>query len=245
MKLYVAKFIYQAIWFGILSHFYKRKVTTNILLDNSKRFAASLKLAKFISEFFQSPIIVLIGDSNSEVFANYKSAMKFNAIAVTMGMGGSRPDTWVDYFASGLDESREVYQLLLSIENDGGTIIWNIGRNSVLQRSMDNAYSSLARLHTYFPSSWNITIPPIHYSILSHVYDDIFMIESDVRTINSYILDLWKGHGIDLGSFLQNPFTGEALVGTLSDPVHYGQAGKDIITLFINTFIIPRMVYGS
>lgn len=245
MKLYIAKFIYQAIWFGILSQFYRKRVTTNILLDNSKRFAAQLKLAKFIGEFFQVPIIILIGDSNSEVFANFKSAMKFNAIAVTMGVGGTRPDTWSDYFASGLDESREVYQLLHSMENDGVKVIWNIGGNSVLQRSMENAYISLARLHTWFPKSWNITIPPIHYSILNHVYDDISLIESDVRTINSYILDLWKSHGIDLGSFLQNPYTGEAWYGKLSDPVHYGKSGMEIITLFINTFIIPRMVYGS
>lgn len=240
MKLFIAKFIYQMIWFGILSQIYKRKITTNILVDNSKRFVIQLKFAKQISNLFNVKILVLMGDSNSEVFSNYRSAMGFKAIAVTLGVGGTRPDTWSGFLNKYLIDVVTIRQLLNDLD-----IIWNIGGNSALQGAMDIAYDSLQELFRMFPKSYNITIPPIHYSVLKPITEDrAKSLEGDVNTLNSYIIDLWKENAIDLGAFFKNPHTGEAWIGTLSDPVHYGNSGKIVITEFINGFVIPKLNLG-
>ena len=226
----IANFIFQFLWFFVVSPFHKKKVVENIISANRKRAACQLKLAIIISKIFNVPIQALIGDSNSEVFSNFWTAVKFNKITVTLGIGGTTPDDWLKF----LTELESAW-ILKTLQVVVKYLFWNIGGNSVLQGKMETAEGSLKGLQKLFQNSFNFLAPPVHASILKTLGTGIDY-KKEVERLNSMIQKFWKVLAIDIFSILKNPATEEAWFGTLADPVHYSDLSKNLIISFINGF---------
>jgi len=226
----IANFLYQFLWFFIVSPFYKKKLVKDILTANRKRFKVQIMIAVFISSLFNIPFQVLIGDSNSEIFANFRTAIKFNKITVTLGIGGTTPDGWLKF----LTELESAW-ILKTLQVVVKYLFWNIGGNSVLQGKMETAEGSLKGLQKLFQNSFNFLAPPVHASILKTLGTGIDY-KKEVERLNSMIQKFWKVLAIDIFSILKNPATEEAWFGTLADPVHYSDLSKNLIISFINGF---------
>lgn len=242
LRTKIANTIYQLLWFGIYSKLYRAEAKIGTVSMERylelciPRFRKQIQLAKKIAEFFKVPLLSLIGDSNSGVFNSFWCAIKFNAVTITLGIPGTRPDQWVKLFFN--DEAKELLEELQGIDwneksEAGGIMVWNIGGNSVLQKSMGNAKLALQALREMFPFSFNILIPPIHSWLLDKVPNDIDY-DKDIDTINGYIKYEWGIQAINLRPIFTNPYTGDSWYGYLSDPVHYSRTGKRIITRTLN-----------
>jgi hypothetical protein len=234
MKAKSINIIYQLLWFSIFSIFNPSPKKTlsldDFLVRSIERFVFQIKLARFLSNAFKVKILLLIGDSNSGVFNSYSSAIRFNAITITLGVPGTQSLQWNKLLE--LDEARELKSLLDWIDKEH-IFCWNIGGNFVLQGLMSEAEESLLKLWKLFPHSFNILIPPIHTSLLESVPNDIDY-EYDVEIINSYITRFWGIRAINLRLLFLNPWTNDSWYGYLSDPVHYSFKGKKIIARALN-----------
>jgi hypothetical protein len=224
------------------------------------RFQKQMDLAKSIAKSFNVKLLLLIGDSNSGVFNSFYAAIMFKAVTITLGIPGTRPDQWAKFFlseparnllyeiqkishseiypfnASSKQDITEITKNVIlhsALKNSKGIMVWNIGGNSVLQKSMTNAKIALQALREMFPFSFNILIPPIHSWILDKVPNDIDY-DQDIETINSYIVNEWQTQAINLRPIFKNPLTGDSWYGYLSDPVHYSRKGKRIISRTLN-----------
>lgn len=237
----IANTIYQLLWFGFYSRSYDPafpigSVRIEKYMESCiPRFQRQISLAKAIAKFFNVKILTLIGDSNSAVFTSFYSAIRFQAVTITLGIPGTRPDQWVKFFYNDLakDLTKELILIHEWNGSESGIMVWNIGGNSVLQKSMGNAKLALEALRELFPFSFNILIPPIHSWILDKVPNDIDY-DQDIELINSYIINEWHLQAINLRPIFANPITGDSWYGYLSDPVHYSSKGKRIITRTLN-----------
>ena len=182
--------LFQFIWFSIVKPFIKRKQGEGVdLVDYHKRIITQVKLATFFGVRY-----IIIGDSNGENLATYKNMTQFgkglNAVIANIAIGGTRADSWVDYFST--KEGREVLETLpVDV-----FVIFNIGGNHVLQKKMDLLPAAFKDLkHIVERESCNCLVPPVHYSVLKDINPDA---KKDVTKCNTYIKKVWSDRYIDV-----------------------------------------------
>ena len=214
--------LFQFIYYNFVRGFFPRKVGDgHRIADYSRRLFAQL----WLSEKFGGPELVLIGDSNSEAFSSAKDMRRLDCLAIALGIGGTRPDQWAEWFQSPEGKSMQA-------RFGNATVLWNIGGNAVLQDRMDAGLKGLESLRAAFPESYNCLIPAIYVSQFPEARRET--IARDVTTINDKIKSLWGDRVIDLHTPTKDPQTGEALPGLLEDPVHYSTLAQNLIIEFLN-----------
>jgi len=220
-EMNLQNYLYQAYWHG-----WKKRKYRNVILKWDRNIE-SYRTARS----FGIPQAVYIGDSNAEFTDNFEDSTEYNRLSVVFGFSGTTPDDYVNFLRS--KEGIEFQDMLIK---DDCIIVFSIGGNSVLQRKMDSCRRNLQILHTFFPKSYVVNIPPIHAGIIGGVSEQKpETLHANIRQVNQWLSDIWKERCIDLASVLLNPFTGEAVYGTLQDPVHYGRAVRKEIIKIVNS----------
>jgi len=212
--------LYQAYWHGFKKQKYRNAI------DKFSRNVDSYATAKM----FGTPKKLFMGDSNCEGIDNFADSRRFNDLTVVFGFGGTTPDDYVNFFRSKFGES---FYAMVAI--DKPKIFFNIGGNSVLQKKMDTCRHNLVFLKQYFPDSLIFNIPPIHAGILEVAgVDKSEILYKNIGTVNRYLTEIWGTQVVDIASAILNPVTGEAVYGSLEDPVHYSRAIRQHMVKVIN-----------
>ena len=213
--------IFQNLYFFGLKGWIKRKVGSGMSLhDYSSRMVWQWRLAKL----FGGAKIVMIGDSNMEGFALFRFMRRWKSVAVNIGIGGTTADGWVDF----LTQTDRGNWLRREILISGAKVLFNVGGNNVLQRSVGRLPANLKTLYSMFPSSWACLAPPIHLSFFASVIDPRIL-GDDIKKLNDAIRETWKSRTIDLYAPFINPVTGEAFAGILRDPIHFSDVTMAVI----------------
>lgn len=216
----IRNFLFQLYW-----HSFGKKSWTNPL-DKWRRNITAYNKAQYFGQIKK----LFIGDSNCEALDNFKDSKGFNALTVVFGFGGTTPDDYVSFLRS---KDGETFYTQTQI--DKPVIVWNIGGNSILQKKMDTCLNNLRIIKQYFPDSYIVNIPPVHAWILEEVgFDKKENLINNIQKVNGFLNQLWGDKVIDLSSRILNPATGEALFGTLQDPVHYAERVRKELVKIIN-----------
>lgn len=227
-------YIYQNLVY-LIKTLIPRKIGLGIsLADYSRRMFFKVKLAKF----FSGRKMLILGDSNAENLASYSDCLRFGkylkSIVVNIAIGGTRADTWVEFFLN-TKEGKELYEEVKNYD----IILFNIGGNNVLQNKMDVLEKSLKKLKELFLQSYNCTIPPLHYDLLSMPMNKPKdKIRQDVLKANELIRKVWKDKTIDLYNLFVDA-NGYPYIFTHEDAVHFSQFVDEKIRIpFISAFIM-------
>jgi len=214
-------YLYQAYWHG-----WKKRQFRNVILKWDRNIASYDTASKF-----GTVQAVYIGDSNAEFTDNFEDSSEYERLSVVFGFAGTTPDDYVNFL-----RSKEGISFQDRLVKDNPVMVFSIGGNSVLQRKMDTCRQNLQIIHTFFPKSYVVNIPPIHAGVLGAVSDQRpETLHANIRQVNQWLSEIWGSRCIDLASVLLNPFTGEAVYGTLQDPVHYGRAVRKEIIKIVNS----------
>jgi len=174
-------------------------------------FEWQLKLA----DLFGGADLMIIGDSNAEVFCKRKVLNNSTKIILTFGVGGTTIYDWVEYFYF----NSEIYDKI-SMDNKL-EIVFNIGGNNILRSQMPAVESGFKMLKGLFPRSWNCTVPPLRYQWLAAISGiPCESWKEDVKIVNDHIHQIWKRQAIDLYSLIYN-LPGDVKNLCLKDAVHY------------------------
>lgn len=205
--------IFQFIWFYFVKPAIKRKEGDGTsLIHYHKCLITQIKLAKRFGIKY-----LIVGDSNGENLATYSNMKQLgkglNAVIANIAIGGTRADTWYDYFYS--DEGKE----LLSILPEDTFIIFNIGGNHILQDKMDLLPSAFKSLKAIVKrKSCNCLVPPIHTKFIQVLNSEIS--NETIKLCNKMIKSVWPKMFIDV----YTPFVtkdGDPLFFLHDDIVHF------------------------
>lgn len=194
------------------------------LISHSKRMLWQMRLASL----FGGAKFIVIGDSNAENLNTYPKRMRFAkefGICVNIGIGGTRADSWVEFFTA-TTEGNQIYRMFLAMWEKDRTIkvLFNIGGNNILQSKMDVVEGSLKKLYQLFPMSYNCLIPPIHLSLLEQIGCGVYTrrgLIDGVDRVNNLIKTYWGKNTIDTYTPFMDKDTREAFLFVLQDAVHF------------------------
>lgn len=220
--------IFQRVWYTIQFLWPRYSGNPTELKSYYKRMYWQIRIARM----FGIISIVLFGDSNSEIYREYRDAKRYKWIVIMLGVGGTTPQDWIKFLRD-TTEGKKIYSMIKDIP----VIIMNIGGNCVLQGKMATAEKSLKELRIMFPGSWNCLVPPIWVSWLAPTSEaKRNKLRMDVFEINEYIKKYWREKTIDLHTPFQDS-NGNPYITILSDAVHYSQKTQDLIQKYIFTNI--------
>lgn len=173
---------------------------------------------------------IIFGDSNGAVLNNYKTMSKFNRIILNWSTPGTTAHDWYYFFITPIGKK-------IRIRIWKNKHIINIGGNYVLLGLMASADEGLRWLRTWFPTSFNCTIPPINNVMLAKLckllkikdqrIDPEYLRES-VLQINKTIKKYWGKQTIDLYKMFGDK-DGKTLPFALKDVVHYSDVAVALI----------------
>ncbi|MCB1306181.1 MAG: SGNH/GDSL hydrolase family protein [Leptospiraceae bacterium] len=222
----ILNFLFQSLWF-LLHGLIPRKIGRgDRLIHYSPRIVAQLLL----SYLFGGPRIALLGDSNSAVFSRWTVMIRFDVVAVSIGVPGTRMDQWADFFET--KTGRFVLWLLRPAID-----FVNLGGNNALHRKAEIIESASSRVKSFLPESWIILIPPIHVDYFSILVPPDSL-QKDINRINKALRKEWAPRVIDPSPLVDRDSDGIPDEGALGDPVHYAirvvkemQAGIEYLAL--------------
>lgn len=221
----IRNILFQSVWFTI------RGLIPRKIGDGSsiRHYAPRMLVQLALAWLFGSPAIVLIGDSNSEVFSKAKVMRRFDNLAVSLGIGGTRLDQWAVFFETTI--GRLVLWLI-----DGADVFINLGGNNVLQRKIEIAQDAAIDLQAHLPYSWIILIPPIYFDVLGPIAAPE-VLRKEIKKVNKTLKDIFIHRVIDPSSLVDTDSDGNPDPLTLTDPVHYGNKVVYVIQDKIKTIV--------
>lgn len=216
-------FLFQCLNFGILKPLLTRRGKQGL-----ERYELWFYVQTLIAKSMDR-VIIIIGDSNAEVFCQFNVLSKAGRFVLSLGCGGTTTDCWLSWFTT--DTGKKVCQYLK--KGLGHHTIWNIGGNNSLKSKMESVEHNLKVLKSLFPLSYNCTIPPIKYDWLDKMseYKDANDWEKEMLLINTYIRKAWMNQTIDIYNWLSE-FDQVALDLVLKDAVHYADRTVQYIFKF-------------
>ncbi len=215
-------FLKRSLYSFFLSFFYKEMQlqATNPVLMRKQDLLARIYSCLLMSKFGLKTNYVVFGDSNSENLRSAKNQKVFDdalGFGVNLGIGGSTPMDWIEFFYS--DEGKQAYSFMSSLDYQ----ILNIGGNCVIQDKMRDAETSLITLKKLFPKSFNCLLPPLRYALLED--NPVDEVKQKVEKINEYISTIWGEQTIDTHLPFIDNYTnnGEPYFWVLDDAVHFSE----------------------
>lgn len=197
--------------------FFQRHTGNPAILENyADKMISQLETASSFGKIN----LVLIGDSNMENVSQLDKMLKFKPVGITcnIAIGGTTAKSWYDLF-----QTPKGKKIISIIQSHNAKVIFNIGGNHVLQNTEYQAEEYLLSLKNTFPYSYNCTIPPIRYDLVSLATNrsDSDIIK-DIFDINNLIVNIWGIKAIDM----HTPFTNYSDNGfpyllVQSDGVHF------------------------
>lgn len=167
------------------------------------------------AEIFGGAEVVFLGDSNGENIS-YNDLSLFKPVSINLSKGGTRCDTWVNFFKSPKG-------MLIKDQLKDKKVIINISGNHILQNSMDNFESSFNELFSMFPDAWYITVPQIHSELLEKLGNlknkeqlnkEITFINNHMKSKTKKIIDIYPLTTLDGHN---------ALITVFEDLVHFSK----------------------
>jgi hypothetical protein len=182
---------------------------------------------------------VIAGDSNGARLDSFKVMRQFDRIVVNWARPGTTAHDWHIFFTSS-SWGHKIKTRMYSVKQ-----IFNIGGNYVLLGITGMARDGLKWLHTWFPDSYNCTIPPIHGDIMAQLCklagikdgrntEDYYKVK--VPEVNKIIREFWGSHCIDLYALFGDD-KGNPLPGVEQDPVHFSDIAVEFIQQIFDAVI--------
>jgi len=219
--------VFNWMWYRVVRYLVPVKSAKYQMID---RYYWRMRVQWALARIFGGAKGVIAGDSNGAVQDNYKTMSKYGQIVLNWAVPGTTAHSWYEFLTA--SHGKKIRILMYSVKQ-----IFNLGGNYILLGMIDSAREGLKWIRTWFPDSYNCTIPPIMGDVLSEGCklagvkgertSPLYYLDGIIK-VNKLIREFWGLKCIDL-YMISVDAHGNPKPLLLRDMVHFSEFSVNII----------------
>ena len=232
------------LWQYAWALFYRRKVEWSppgLMTDHGMDLTTLIDAMRYqieTAEKFGTIRLVILGDSNAEVWRQALILKQFRSITVCLGKGGSTPQQWAV-----LCRAPGFLTLLAALPPEC-MVLWNCGGNSGWsQKAFDaggGVQKAYAAMHAVTPGSQMVLVPPIWDNLIDP--GGISGVKDRMHEINALALQEWGKDAHDPAKLIDWNGDGVPELISLAYPIHYSRFSLRLMVPIIKVLVHGKQV---